>query len=99
MIFSISQPWLEAFSVLKETLIVSAGQRDIVTDQTVTGDHTAWEESGFLMKGKLDFNKIMPLTNHQFFPRLHGINSRPSGVPTIKMKPLLYGQSELLSDK
>jgi len=50
--------------VLKETLIVSAGQRDIVTDQTVTGDHTAWEESGFLMKGKLDFNKIMILTDH-----------------------------------
>jgi len=45
-------------------LIVSAGQRNIVTNQTATGDHTAWKESGFLMKGKLDFNKIMILTDH-----------------------------------
>jgi hypothetical protein len=50
--------------VLKEALIVSAEQRNIVTNQTVTGDHTAWKESGFLMKGRLDFNKIMTLTDH-----------------------------------
>ena len=37
---------------------------DIATNQTVTGDHTAWEESGFLMKGRLDFNKIMTLIDH-----------------------------------
>jgi len=58
--------------VLKETLIVSAGQRNIVTNQTVTGDHTAWEKSGFLMKGKLDFNKIMILTDHSKISRGKG---------------------------
>ena len=64
MIPSISQPLLEAFSVLKETLIVSAGQRNIVTSQTVAGDHTACKESGLLMKGRLDLKKIVILTDH-----------------------------------
>jgi len=64
MIPSISQPLLEAFSVLKETLIVSAGQRNIVTSQTVAGDYTACKESGFLMKGRLDLKKIVILTPH-----------------------------------
>jgi len=50
--------------VLKETLIVSARQRNIVTNQTVAGDHTAWKEADFLMKGRLDFNKIMIPTDH-----------------------------------
>jgi hypothetical protein len=50
--------------VLKETLIVSARQRNIVTSQTVAGGHTAWKETGFLMKGRLDFNKIMTLSDN-----------------------------------
>ncbi|MGB2927594.1 MAG: hypothetical protein WBB70_01645 [Desulfobacterales bacterium] len=50
--------------MLKETLIVSARQRNIVTGQTVAGDHTAWKEISFLMKGRLDFNKIVILTDH-----------------------------------
>jgi hypothetical protein len=50
--------------VLKETLIVSAGQRNIMTIQTVAGDHTAYKESGFLMKGRLDLKKIVILTDH-----------------------------------
>ena len=35
-----------------------------MTSQTVAGDHTAWKEADFLMKGRLDFNKIMILTDH-----------------------------------
>ena len=64
MIPSISQPLLEAFSVLKETLIVSAGHRNIVTKQTVAGEHTAWEASGSSMKRGLNLNKIVILTDH-----------------------------------
>ena len=44
-------------------MIVSVGQRNIVTSQTVAGDHTACKESGFLMKGRLDLKKIVILTD------------------------------------
>jgi len=47
--------------VLKEALIVSAGQRNIVTKQTVAGEHTACKESSFLMKGRFDLKKIVTL--------------------------------------
>jgi hypothetical protein len=50
--------------VLKEALIVSVAQRNIVTSQTVVGDHTACKESGFLMKWRLDLKKIVILTDH-----------------------------------
>jgi hypothetical protein len=52
--------------VLKEALIVSARQRNIVTSQTVAGDHTACKESGFLMKGRLDLKKIVILTDDTY---------------------------------
>ena len=35
-----------------------------MTSQTVAGDPTAWKETGFLIKGRLDFNKNMTLTDH-----------------------------------
>jgi hypothetical protein len=35
--------------------------------------------------------------SYQYFSRLFGINSLSAGVPTIKMKPSLYVQTELYS--
>jgi hypothetical protein len=52
--------------VLKEALIVSARQRNVVTSQTVAGDHTACKESGFLMRGRLDLKKIVILTDDTY---------------------------------
>jgi predicted phosphatase len=88
--------------VLKEALIVSARQRNIVTSQTVAGDHTACKESGFLMKGRLDLKKIVILTDHpekhdmlitclrRLFPECE-IQVKPKEMEFLKMSRQLQG--------
>jgi predicted phosphatase len=88
--------------VLKETLIVSAGQRNIVTKQTVAGEHTAWEASGSSMKRGLNLNKIVILTDHpekhdmlivclrRLFPECE-IQVKPKEMEFLKMSRQIQG--------